>query len=376
MVQSCTKRDRRSSRNATSAAVFCASIVCMAGAASAQQPAPDTRAGRIAAQQQEKSKQLKHYEPNKAEVWVKKLEQQFITGSLRWHPFFQSAYAGGGFTLGAGYAAHVSSVQHDRRSRQLHVQRLQTDGESSSRRRGCSTAAGPCGARRLARGDAGRLLRDWHRQHLADDRTNYSFQQPYGSAMLERASGAELVHARRRRRILPVGPAPGRGHDGRRSKRSTRPPRCRAWAPRSPTCTCRAQPPSTGAPAAGYSRRGGSTAPRSTTTRTPTTSTASSRWTTTSSSTAALTRRLGAVAARPGRDHLRERRRGDSVLHAAGPGRRLGPARVLELALPRPPQPAAAGRVARARQLVLRHCRLLRRRQGRGQPDRIWTSTA
>ena len=109
MVQSCTKRDRRSSRNATSAAVFCASIVCMAGAASAQQPAPDTRAGRIAAQQQEKSKQLKHYEPNKAEVWVTKLQEQFITGSLHWHPFFESAYAGGGFTLGAGYATHVSS---------------------------------------------------------------------------------------------------------------------------------------------------------------------------------------------------------------------------------------------------------------------------
>ena len=26
----------------------------------------------------------------------------------RWHPFFESAYSGGGFTLGAGYAHHVS----------------------------------------------------------------------------------------------------------------------------------------------------------------------------------------------------------------------------------------------------------------------------
>ena len=29
-------------------------------------------------------------------------------GVPRWHPFFDSAYYGGGFTLGAGYAQHVS----------------------------------------------------------------------------------------------------------------------------------------------------------------------------------------------------------------------------------------------------------------------------
>ncbi len=28
---------------------------------------------------------------------------------MTWHPFFQSAYSGGGFTLGAGYLKHVGA---------------------------------------------------------------------------------------------------------------------------------------------------------------------------------------------------------------------------------------------------------------------------
>ena len=60
-----------------------------------------------------------------------------------------------------------------------------------------------------------------------------------------------------------------------------------------------------------------------------------------------------------------------SVLHAAVARRRVEPARLHQLALPRPAQPAAAGRVAGARQQLLRHGDLLRRRQGhrrRGGP--------
>src|SRR5512134_1463777 len=68
---------------------------------------PDTRAGRIAAQQQEKAGQLKPYEAPKAEQWVKKIQQAFQLGAVKWHPFFDSAYAGGGFTLGAGHATYL-----------------------------------------------------------------------------------------------------------------------------------------------------------------------------------------------------------------------------------------------------------------------------
>ena len=185
MVQSRIKRDLGSSPSARCAAVFCASIVCMAGAASAQQPAEDTRAARVAAEQQEKAKQLKPYEPNKAEVWVAKLEEQFITGSLHWHPFFTSAYAGGGFTLGAGYSTHVSSYNT-------------IDVRGSYTFSGYKRIESEFVAPRLF-GRRGRLsvLGGWREATSVgfygigtdntskDDRTNYSFKQPYASAMLD-----------------------------------------------------------------------------------------------------------------------------------------------------------------------------------------------
>ena len=92
-------------------ALVAATILWGAGAAQGQTPATaGTRAGRVAVEQQEKAKNLKPHAPNKAEVLLAKVEEQFITGSLHWHPFFQSAYAGGGFTLGAGYLTHVGAT--------------------------------------------------------------------------------------------------------------------------------------------------------------------------------------------------------------------------------------------------------------------------
>ena len=128
MVQSRIKRARRSSRSARCASVFCASIVSMAGAASAQQPAAGhARRSRRRRTAGKSHTHLKPYEPNKAEVWVAKLEEQFITGSLNWHPFFVSAYSGGGFTLGAGYLTHVSSYNTIDVRGSYTFSRIQTD---------------------------------------------------------------------------------------------------------------------------------------------------------------------------------------------------------------------------------------------------------
>lgn len=84
--------------------------LCWAGQAWAQPATPEqeTRAGLIADQQQEKAKDLEPYAPNRAERWVKEIEHLMFGGQLKWHPFFESAYRGGGFTLGAGYLTHVS----------------------------------------------------------------------------------------------------------------------------------------------------------------------------------------------------------------------------------------------------------------------------
>jgi hypothetical protein len=163
-------------------------VAVMLGAASgravAQQAAAETREGVIVAQQQEKAKDLHPYQPNKAEEWVKKLEEQFITGSLHWHPFFQNAYAGGGFTLGAGYLTHVGDYNTiDFRGSYTFSGYTRLESEFVAPRLFDRRA-------RLS------LLGGWRKatqvgfygygtsETSADDRANYSFTRPYGEAVL------------------------------------------------------------------------------------------------------------------------------------------------------------------------------------------------
>ncbi len=60
-------------------------------------------------QQEKKAGQLRPYEPGTAERIIEKAETVLVGGNLRLHPFFESAYSGGGFTLGAGYNQYVSA---------------------------------------------------------------------------------------------------------------------------------------------------------------------------------------------------------------------------------------------------------------------------
>jgi hypothetical protein len=85
-----------------------AMLACPATSARAQAPAEPTRAGTIVAEQQKKSTELTVYDGTRAEQFVNRIEKTFITG-VAVHPFFESALAGGGFTLGAGYRKFVSS---------------------------------------------------------------------------------------------------------------------------------------------------------------------------------------------------------------------------------------------------------------------------
>src|SRR4030095_1942554 len=70
--------------------------------------AQDTREVEIAKAKAEKAKPLHPSAPSKAETYIDRAENLLLTGGLHWHPFFNSAYAGGGFTLGAGYRRFVS----------------------------------------------------------------------------------------------------------------------------------------------------------------------------------------------------------------------------------------------------------------------------
>lgn len=179
-------RHHRSRRGIACVALVTTAMLAATGAASAQTPTTGepTRAGTIAAQQLEKAKQLKPYEPNKAEVWVKKLEEQFLTGAMHWHPFFTSAYSGGGFTLGAGYANHVGSYNTiDVRGSWTPSGYLRAETEFIAPRlfdrRGTLSMIG--GWRKATQvGFYGTGTEGTS----SDDRTNYSFEQPYASATL------------------------------------------------------------------------------------------------------------------------------------------------------------------------------------------------
>src|SRR5690349_24975666 len=87
---------------------FVALAITMLSPASARAQEPATREGVIEQAQAEKAKALQPYEPGKAERVIGRIDQALAAERRRWHPFFDSAYNGGGFAYGAGYAHYVS----------------------------------------------------------------------------------------------------------------------------------------------------------------------------------------------------------------------------------------------------------------------------
>jgi hypothetical protein len=69
---------------------------------------PTSRAEALARQKAEKAKNLQPFVPSKAERYIDRAEDLLLSGSLHWRPWFESAYAGGGFTMGAAYRRFVS----------------------------------------------------------------------------------------------------------------------------------------------------------------------------------------------------------------------------------------------------------------------------
>jgi hypothetical protein len=75
------------------------------------QSAPDatSRAALIEQAEQAKFAALAPAAPGKAEAYVARISDVLLSGQMQWHAFWQNAYSGGGFTLGAGYLRHVSA---------------------------------------------------------------------------------------------------------------------------------------------------------------------------------------------------------------------------------------------------------------------------
>ena len=160
-------------------------------------PPAASRQAEIEQRQAEKAQALHPYESNKAERVFERLDALLAGGSLKWHPFFQSAYAGGGFTLGAGYATYVSAYNLiDFRGSYTIAGYKRAEVEFLAprlfNRRGHLTVLG--GWREATQVGFYGVGTNTSK----DDRTNYLFNQPYGSAVL-------TVHPTRRFLMLRGG---------------------------------------------------------------------------------------------------------------------------------------------------------------------------
>jgi hypothetical protein len=161
-------------------------VALAAGAATsvfAQDAQTPTREAALAQAQAEKVPTLHPYVPGKAEGLFNRAEDVLVNGVLRWHPFFESAYYGGGFTLGAGYAHHVSSYNMvDIRGSYTDLGYKRVEAEFTAprlfHRRGSLSVLG--GWREATQA----AFYGFGMDTSLDSRTDFDFRQPYGSATL------------------------------------------------------------------------------------------------------------------------------------------------------------------------------------------------
>jgi hypothetical protein len=149
----------------------------------AQSAPAGSRQAAIEQEQASKATNLQPYKPNRVERLFQRFDTIIEGATPQWHPFFDSAYSGGGFTLGLGKATYVSGYNY-------------LDVRGSYSIAGYKRAEAEFVAPRLfnRRGKLS-VLGGWREATQVgfygigtdtskDDRTNYLFRQPYGSALL------------------------------------------------------------------------------------------------------------------------------------------------------------------------------------------------
>jgi hypothetical protein len=150
--------------------------------ATAQEPDPPTRDAAIVQEQAEKAQVLRPLVPGRTEELFNKAELLLADG-LPWYPYFENAYAGGGFTVGVGHGMHVGpyNMLNVRGSYSL-LGYKRAEAEFTAprlfHRRGSLSVIG--GWREATQVGFYGLGTDTSK----DNRTNYDFQEPYGSATL------------------------------------------------------------------------------------------------------------------------------------------------------------------------------------------------
>lgn len=96
---------------------LCTSIALVTGTAStafAQSPEPklESREAAIENAAGEKAKSLHPYDVTMAEKVMTTIEARFTNQTVRWHPYLENAYSGGGFAAGAGYMFHPGAYSN------------------------------------------------------------------------------------------------------------------------------------------------------------------------------------------------------------------------------------------------------------------------
>jgi hypothetical protein len=87
--------------------VTVAALIAGPTPAGAQEAPPATREAAIEQAEADKARALHPYVLSGGERLMDRAED-ILTNGLRWYPFFESAYPGGGFPFGVGYRQHVS----------------------------------------------------------------------------------------------------------------------------------------------------------------------------------------------------------------------------------------------------------------------------
>ena len=189
--------------------IIVALVAAPAGSAVAQEPEPATREAVIEQAQAVKAENLHPYGLGQGEALMNRAEEILVNGT-RWHPFFENAYSGGGFTAGLGYASHVSAYNlFDVRGSYTIAGYKRAEAEFVAprlfKRRGELTVVGgwreatQVGFYGIGMGSS------------KDDLTNYDFQQPYGSATLTFWPTRRLLKLRGGVELSQWSQHPGRG---------------------------------------------------------------------------------------------------------------------------------------------------------------------
>jgi hypothetical protein len=147
-------------------------------------PEPTSRTALIEQAEQEKFDKLAPAAPGKAEAYVARISDAFLSGNMHLHAFWQNAYSGGGFTIGAGYLTYVSPynlIDFRGSITGSGYKRLETEfiaPELFGRRGRLSVLGGWREATQVNFFGLGQTTKQ-------EALTNYGFTQPYLSANLE-----------------------------------------------------------------------------------------------------------------------------------------------------------------------------------------------